>query len=103
MNSDQSPTTASDRPTLVSEQNEEENAGAMLLQLLKGESEGRATPTTSEEDWQRQARFIEIEYIHLQVTLLLLNDYFYAHSIYIILHHIIPYHIISYHIKHNTT
>ena len=41
------------------EQNEEENAGAMLLQLLKGrkESEGHATPSTSsEEDWQRQAR-----------------------------------------------
>jgi len=65
----QSPTTASDRPSTGCEQSEaqEENAGAMLLQLLKGgakeessrPAEGHITPSTASEegfgDSQRQA------------------------------------------------
>ncbi|CAK9113460.1 unnamed protein product [Durusdinium trenchii] len=59
-----SPTTASDRPSSGCEQNEE-NAGAMLLQLLKGgkedsnrSAEGHTTPSTASEEGdtsQRQA------------------------------------------------
>eukprot|EP00435_Cladocopium_sp_Y103_P065024 s113_g26.t2 len=64
----QSPTTASDRPSTGCEQSEtpEENAGAMLLQLLKGgakeestrPAEGHITPSTAsdeEKDSHRQA------------------------------------------------